>query len=133
METDQQSILNSLMDKGPEAFSAYLRRFEDDPQLRSGLSMLVIYGHSAYLAKKQSNQDWAEIAVRAAELEALTSTNEIGRQDSRWMAMQLRSWFISKMGSRSDHLVLDKEIVLRWVTEGLTLSVQAAREKAARI
>jgi hypothetical protein len=133
METDQQSILNSLMDKGPEGFSAYLRRFEDDPQLSSGLSMLVIYGHSASIAKKQGNLDWAEIAVRAAELEALTSTNEIGRHDSRWMAMQLRSWFISKMGSRSDHLVLDKEIVLRWVTEGLTLSVQAARDKAARI
>ena len=132
METDQQSIMNSLKDKGPEAWSAYLRRFEDNPQLKSDLSMLVIYGHSASLARNQCSLDWADIAVRAAELEALTS-NEIGREDSRQRAMQLRSWFISKMGSRSDHLVLDKEIILRWVSEGLTLSVQAAREKAARI
>jgi hypothetical protein len=132
MQTDQQSIMNSLKDKGPDAWREYLRRFEDDTQLTSGLSMLVIYDYSANLARNQSNLDWAEVAVRAAGLEALHS-NEIGREDSQQKAMRLRSWFISKMGSRSGHLVLDKETVLRWVIEGLTLPVQAAREKSARI
>ncbi len=132
METDQQRILNSLKDKGPEAWSAYLRPFEDDPQFTSGLSMLVIFHYLAPLAKKQSSLDWAEVAVRAAELEARNCSG-IGSENAQLWAMQLRSWFISKFGSRPDHLVLDKEIILRWVTEGLTLSVQAAKVKAARI
>ena len=132
MENDQQSIEVWLKDKGPEAWSAFLRRFEDDPQFRSVFSMLSIYNHSAGLAERECSLDWAEVAVRAAELKA-RNPYEIGRETARQRAMELRAWFISKMGSRSGHLVLDKETILRWVTEGLTLSVQAAREKAARI
>jgi hypothetical protein len=132
METNQQSIMNSLKDKGPEAWSAYLRPFEDDLQLTSGLSMLVIFHYVAPLAKRQSSLDWAEVAIRAVELEARNCSG-IERENAQLWAMQLRSWFICRMGSRSGNLVLEKEIILRWVTEGLTLSVQAAREKAARI
>jgi len=132
MDTDQQSIMNSLKDKGPEAWNAYLRPFEDDPQLTSGLSMLVIFHYVAPLAKKQSSLDWGEVAVRAAELEA-RNCGGVERENALLWAMNLRSWFICRNGSRSGHLVLDKEIILRWVAEGLTLSVQAAREKAARI
>jgi hypothetical protein len=132
METEQQSIMNSLKDKGPEAWSSYLHRFEDDPQLTSGLSMQVIFHHVAPLATRQDSLDWGEVAVRAAELEARNCCG-VERENALLWAMNLRSWFICRKGSRSGHQVLDKEIVLRWVAEGLTLSVQAAREKAARI
>ena len=132
MEPDQQSIFNSLKDKGPEAWSAYLHRFEDDPQLTSGLSMLVIFHYVAPLAKNQKSLDWGEVAVRAAELEARNCSG-VERENALLWAMKLRSWFICNIGSRSGHLVLDKEIINRWVNEGLTLSVRAAREKTARI
>ena len=132
MEPDQQSVLNSMTDKGPEAWSAYLRRFEDDPQLTSVLSMQVIFHYIAPLAKNQESLDWGEVAVRAAELEARDKSG-IEREEALLQAMNLRSWFICKVGSRSGHSVLDKEIVLRWVTDGLTLSVTVAREKAERV
>lgn len=132
MEPDQQSIFNSLKDKSHEEWIAYLRRFEDDPQLRSGLSMLVIFHYVAPLAKNQDSLDWGEVAVRAAELEARNCSG-VERENALLWAMKLRAWFICKMGSRTGHLVLDKEIIFRWVTEGLTLSVRSAREKAERI
>lgn len=47
--------------------------------------------------------------------------------------MRLRSWFIAKMGSRPKHRVLDKEIILHWAMEGLNISVQTAKDKAALV
>jgi len=132
MAFDQQSILNSLRDKAPEAWSAYLRRFEDDPQLESGLSMQVIFHHVAPIAKDQESLEWGEIAVRAAELEARTF-DPIVREFWQQHAMGLRAWFISEMGSRSDHSILNKDTILSWVTEELTLSVEEASKKATRI
>ena len=131
MQNDQQSIFNSLSDKGPEAWRKYLHRFEDGKTI-PGLSMLVIFHHVAPLAKQQDSLDWAEVAVRAAELEARRSI-DIESENARLWAMQLRSWFIAKMGSRSNHFVLDKGVILNWVMEGLKLSVQSAKEKISSL
>jgi len=131
MQNDQQSIMNSLKNEGPKAWRAYLDPFEDG-NTTPGLSMLVIFHYVAPLAKKQGSLDWAEVAVRAAELEARRSGG-IESENARFWAMQLRSWFIGKMGSRSNHFVLDKEVILNWVIEGLTLSLQTAKDKAASL
>jgi len=131
MQSNQQSIFNSLRDKGPEAWRAYLHPFEDGKTF-PGLSMLVIFHHVAPLAKQQGSLDWAEVAVRAVELEARRSSG-IESENARLWAMQLRSWFIAKMGSRSNHFVLDKEVILNWVMEGLKLSVQSAKEKISSL
>lgn len=133
MHADQQSIMDSLRDKGPEAFREYLRRFEEGAPLSgSGLSMLVVFHYAAPLAEKQESIDWAEVAVRAAELEARNSTG-VERENSLLWAMNLRSRFICKMGSRSDHFVLDKAVILAWVMECLTLPVQTALAKSAAV
>jgi hypothetical protein len=126
--SDQQSLFNTLKDEGPEAWRAYLRPFEEG-ESTSGLSMLVIYSYAAGLAHDQGSLEWAEVAVRAAELEARNRSG-IEREDALLLAMQLRSWFISKMGSRPNDLVLDKAIILRWATDGMAVSVQTAKEKA---
>ena len=131
MQADQQSIMDSLRDKGPEAWLAYLRPFEEGEAL-TGLSMEVIFHYAAPSVKDQSTLDWGEVAIRAAELEARNSTGT-QREDVLLRAMQLRSWFIAKMGSRPNNLVLDKEIILRWALEGLDISVQTAKEKATLI
>jgi hypothetical protein len=131
MQTDQQSIINSLKDKGPEVWRAYLRPFEEGQPL-TGLNMLVIFHYVAPLAKDQGSLDWAEVAVRAAELQGL-NRGGTEREDALEWAMRLRSWFIAKMGSRPDHLVLDKAIILHWVMEGLDISVETAKEKSALI
>lgn len=131
MATDQQSIMISLMDKGPEAWRAYLRPFEEGQPL-TGLSMLVIFQYIAPMAEKQESLDWAEIAVRAAELQALNRSGT-ERENALFWAMRLRSWFIAKMGSRPNHLVLDKEIILRWAMQELDIPMQTVKEKAALI
>ena len=129
MPNDQQSILNSLKGKGPEAWRAYLRPFEEGETL-TGLSMLVIFPYAASLARDQLSLEWAEIAVRAAELEA-TNRGAVEREDALLSAMRLRAWFISKMGSRPHDLILDRDLILSWAMEGVNLTVDEGREKAA--
>jgi len=131
MDVDQQSIMDSLKDEGPEAWRAYLRPFEEGQTL-TGLSMQVIFHYAAPLAKDQGSLDWAEVAVRSCELEALNCSGT-ERENALLRAMQLRSWFITKMGSRPNHLVLDKEIILHWAMEELDVSIQTVKEKAALI
>ena len=128
MSSDQQIILDSLKNEAPEAWLQYLRPFEAG-EPATGLSMQVIYHFVAPLATKQGRLDWAEVAVRAAEVEARQGTG-IEREDAQVTAMMLRSLFVSKMGPRPGHPVLDKEVILRWVAEGLSISVQEARQSA---
>ena len=45
MQNDQQSIVNSLRDKGPEAWRAYPRPLEEG-QPMTALSMLVVYPYA---------------------------------------------------------------------------------------
>jgi hypothetical protein len=125
---EQQSILDSLKTQGPDAWLAYLRPFEEGEPV-AGLSMLVIFPFAASRAKEQESLEWAEVAVRAAEVEAGHSSG-VERENALFGAMQLRAWFISKRKSHPNHLVLDKETILHWATEGVTLSVPAAKEKA---
>lgn len=119
MQNDQQSIFNSLQNEGPRAWLSYLRPFEKGEPI-TGLSMDVVYHHAAPLAKNQSSLDWAQVAIIAANLWARNSSG-VERENALLWAMKLRSWFISKMGSRPNHPVLDKQIILSWVTDGLSL------------
>jgi hypothetical protein len=56
--------------------------------------------------------------------------SDIVREESLLNAMNLRSWFISRLGLRPGHFVLDKEVILHWVMDGLKLPIQTAQEKA---
>ena len=138
MQSEQQMILNSLEGKGPEVWKEYLEPFEQNNALVSELSMLVIYERAAVRAKKECSLDWAEVAIRAMELNALHHAgsgqqNKIARNDAMSSAMQLRIWFISQIGSRTGDYVLDKERVQRWILDGLDISPRAAKEKVAWI
>jgi hypothetical protein len=124
---DQQTIFDSLKDKGPEAWLRHLQRFEEGEPI-SGLSTQVIFHHVAPMAKKLGSLEWAEVAVRAAELEARNGRG-IDREEALLNAMNLRSWFIVRKGSRPGHLVLDTGIILSWVMDGLTLPMATAGEK----
>jgi hypothetical protein len=129
--SDQQSTFNSLKNEGPQAWLAYLRPFEEG-ESTSVLSMLLIYPHAAGLAKDQGSLEWAEVAVRAAELDARNHSGT-EREDALLRAMRLRAWFISKLGSRPNDLILDKAIILRWAMDGVDISVHTAKEKALSI
>ena len=125
---DQQTAFNTLKMQGPLAWLAYLRNFEETGRA-NGLSLQVIFHHAAPLAKHQRSLDWAEVAIRAAELDS-NSGSDTEREESLLSAMTLRSWFISQMGSRPGHFVLDKETVIQWAMAALTLSICEVKDRA---
>jgi len=84
--------------QGPQAWLAYLRSFEEAGPA-NGLSLKVIFHHAAPLARHQKSLEWAEVAIRAAELDSRRGS-DTEREESLLKAMTLRSWFISQMGSR---------------------------------
>lgn len=126
---DQQSIFHSLQDQSPEAWLAYLQPFEHAGS-NPDVSADVILQHVGGRAKDEQSLAWAEVAIRALELEA--RNNHDGFSDLEMLrAMNLRAYLIARMGSRPDHFVLDQAIILGWVKEILTLPVETATEKAA--
>jgi hypothetical protein len=68
MLSEQQGIFDSLKDKGPEEWDAYLRPIEAE-RASASLSMQIAFDHAAKLAQDQSSLKWTEIALRAADLE----------------------------------------------------------------
>jgi hypothetical protein len=123
--TDPRTIFNSLQDRPPDVWLAYLRQYEDAKQT-PGLSFDVIVHHAVISAEKEGSLEWAEVAIRAAEL-----LERVPWTDGLWRAMHIRALFISKMGSRTGHFVLDKEVVLRWVLECLGRPRQEVEQEAA--
>jgi hypothetical protein len=126
---EQEVIFNKLKGEPPEAWLSYIRH-QDRDNTAAGLSMDVIYSHAAVLAKKQHSLEWARVAIEAAELWAHRTVG-VERESALLRAMKLRSWFVSKMGSRSDDYVLDKITILRWVLAGLRMTPHEASEKAS--
>jgi hypothetical protein len=120
----QQSVIDHLGKTDPQAWLTYIRGIEQG-NTAPDISMLVVFGFAAPRAKEQLSLDWAEVAVRAAELEARASGG-VERNNAEADAMRLRTWFICRLGPRDPHFVLDQPAVLRWIEDGLDLPLDAA-------
>jgi hypothetical protein len=129
--SEQQAVFNSLVNQRPAAWLAYIHSYEDGESV-STLSMEVIFHHATQLAERHESLEWAEVAVRVAELDARRSKGAVN-ENCRQRAMGVRARFIAKMGSRPNHYILDKEILVRWVMESLKGLVQKAKLDAAAI
>jgi len=123
---DQQTGFDALQGKSPEIWLAYLSEIEESEQ-ELALSPRIIWGYSAGLAKELSSLEWAEVAIRAIQIDAAKSRDkpqgDILYEDGVADGMALHSWFISRMGSREGHPVLDKHTVMVWVANGLPASL----------
>jgi hypothetical protein len=122
--------LKTLLDGGLERWDEYLRQFEEGKPI-TVLSMEMVFQKAAVRAQEQISLEWAGIALRAADLFANQGGGKY-RESALLEAMRLRAWFISKMGSRPGHPILDKEIILRWFTAELKFSLDVAKDKAAK-
>jgi hypothetical protein len=131
MLSDQQRVFELLKNEGPAEWLAYISPFETS-ESQPPLSLLITFDHAALRAKREDSLEWANVAVRAAELNGLTSTG-IAREQSRLNAMRMRSWAIAKAGSRAGDPTLDKEIVISWASEALTPPVETVRKKAREL
>jgi hypothetical protein len=129
-EDESQLGLEAMMDRGPAWLDGYLRQYEEGRPIPQNRMMGIVSAASS-MAFREESLDWAGIALRAADL--MASERQENREPAFLKAMRLRAWFIVRMGSRPDHPVLDKEIILRWVIEGLTLSIEEARDRSVRV
>jgi hypothetical protein len=103
--------LQEMMKRGPEWLDAYLRPFEQGKPAPH--SMIGIESVARPLAYYYKSLDWAGIAVRAGELLAGENGGAF-RGSALNKTMALRAWFISNLGSKVGHPVLDRDIILRW-------------------
>jgi hypothetical protein len=126
---DPALTLQDMMDQGPEWLGAYLRQFEEGKPIPH--SMIGIEAGAASRARSLKNLQWADIAVRAAALHALESEGE-QRAAALWKAMAIRAWFISEMGSRRGHPILDPDIILQWFESETEFSMDVTKQKSAR-
>jgi hypothetical protein len=129
--SEQQRIFDSLKDKGPEEWDAYLRPIEAE-RTSAGLSMQVAFDHAAKLARDQSSLEWAGIALRAADLEKKHSPTVV-QESIDCKAMMLRAKLIAAIGSRMGHAILGKETLVRWHTDDLGISPDMAIVSAMSI
>jgi hypothetical protein len=130
MQIKSQPDLQFLINQGTQWLDSYLRQFEEGKEKLSN-NMLGIYEGASSHARAKNSLEWARIAVRAAELYALEESGK-HREYALQKVMKFRAAFIAKMGSRSGDSVLDKEIVVCWVTEGIRLSIDEVKDMSAR-
>lgn len=126
MRKESEPQLQALLKSGPAGLDGWLRQFEDgtvSPDSRmDGVSEVA-----TRLAREHSSLEWADIAIRAANLWA--KIDAVAREQAFQRAMLLRAWFISKMGAVQGNPVLDMETVLNWFYGELHLSIDEAKHK----
>src|SRR5579884_1494183 len=110
-EDQPQLSLQQMIDRGPQWLNEYLRLFEEGKP--AAPPMIGIEAGAMSRARTESSLEWADIAVRAAALRSLENGGE-HRDSALTKAMELRAWFIGRMGVRSGHPVLDRDVILRW-------------------
>jgi hypothetical protein len=131
LPSDPQGTMTWLMQRGPEEWSAYLHRVENGEP--SPISLLVICDCAITLAKDKMSLEFAEVAVKASDLEA-RQLDDVGREDMTWRTMEfLRCWFICKMDPLPGHPILNIQLVLDWILSGLTLPIEDVRAKCTSI
>jgi hypothetical protein len=130
VEDESQLGLEAMMDRGPAWLDGYLRSYEEGRSIPLNRMIGIISAASSKAFHEQS-LEWAGIALRAADL--MASERPENREPAFLKAMRLRAWFIVRMGSRPDHPDLDKEMILRWVIEGLTFSIEEARDRSVSV
>ena len=128
-ESEPQLSLQAMMSEGPEWLDSYLRQVAEGKITPH--AMLGIQAGATSRAHTEDSLQWAAIAVRAAHLHALQDGGE-HRASALLKAMLLRAWFISRMGSKPGHPILDRDIILDWFKAETELSLTAVKEKSAR-
>src|SRR5262245_49839809 len=68
-----------------------LQPFETGDSIPLSDEMLFVYERSAPKAENEDGLAWAEVAVRAADLDAAHALNQSERESSLWKAMRMRS------------------------------------------
>lgn len=122
------ALPDELVEQGPVRLKQYLTECEQGT--RQSASLDLILDVSEYRATSESSLDWAEIAIRAANLAA--QANPPRRHSYLYRAMLLRTIFIGRLGSQAGHTILDPAAVVAWFLSELRFSPEEARRRSER-
>lgn len=126
-EVDPQALLR----QGPPRLKEWLHKIAIGVEAAPDLSILLGVGEGAAVhAREDKDLEWARIAISAYELLARSSAPEA--ESAIRKAMDLRAWFIAKMGAVEGDVTLDKSIILRWFETELRYSPDEALRKIAK-
>lgn len=126
-ETDLQALLR----QAPPRLKEWLQKVENGTEVAPAASILYGVGEGAAVhARQDKDLEWARIAISAYELLARDSASK--RESELRKAMDLRAWFIAKMGAVAGDVTLDKSILLRWFETGLRYSPDEALQKITK-
>jgi len=119
---------NELVEQGPVRLKQYLTDCAQGTREPSNLDLILDVAE--YRATNENSLEWAEIAIRAANLSA--QANPPRRHSYLYRAMLLRTIFIAREGSKPGHAILDPAAVVAWFRSELQCSPDEARRRSER-
>lgn len=127
-QSDSLVPVNRLVEQGPVRLRQYLAECEQGT--REPASLDLILEVAEFRASDEASLDWAEIAVRAANLAAAGDPTR--RHSYLYRAMLVRTLFITRLGSQPGHLILDPAAITGWFHAELKFSPAEARQLSGR-
>lgn len=120
--------VRQLVEPGPVRLRRYLTECERGERQPADLDLILEVAE--HRASDEGSLDWAEIAVRTANLAA--AGNPTRRHSYLYRAMLVRTLFITRTGSQPGHPILDPAAVIDWFHAELKFSPAEARELSER-
>lgn len=117
-----------LVEQGPVRLKQYLTECEQGTRQPANLDLILEVAE--YRATNEGSLEWAEIAIRTANLGA--EADPTHRHAYLYRAMLLRTTFITRLGARPGHAVLDPGSVVDWFRAELKCSSAEARQRSER-
>ena len=120
--------IRQFVEQGPVRLKRYLSECERGEREPANLDLVLDVAE--HRASDEGSLDWAEIAVRAANLAA--AGNPTRRHSYLYRAMLVRTLFITRTGSQPGHSILDPAAVVDWFHAELKFSPAEARQRSER-
>ena len=120
--------IRQFVQQGPVRLKRYLTECEQGEREPANLDLVLDVAERR--ASDEGSLDWAEIAVRAANLAA--AGNPTRRHSYLYRAMLVRTLFITRTGSQPGHSILDPAAVVDWFHAEVKFSPAEARQRSER-
>ena len=122
----------TLLASAPSAVKRWLTNVEPGQQSPSQkFDWLGLAEATASKARSEMDLDWAEIAISIYNQLARKVDSPSRKESLMYSQMNLRAFFISRLGPTANHLVLDPQPIVKWFFDNLRISVEEASEKAS--
>jgi hypothetical protein len=130
MHSSSELAVQQAVGHGAAAVEQYLREYVQgrrDPEI----TLTLIIEAAEAIASRDSNLEWAEVVMHAADIGALEDDGK-HRHAYLYRAMQLRTQFMCQLGSQPGHAVLDAQTVVDWFRSELKFSPAEAKQMSVR-